>query len=329
MGVESATYVNDFDTSLPSSTDLRSQGDDHLRLLKSVLKNTFTRATRSLSVPGTLSKTANYTVVKDDQEHTIYVNTAAGACTMTLPTLVAGDAGWKVHFIKTNSGPNAMFISPPSGTINSGGISGLSTCRRAIPGVRITAVWDGTGFFVTRALALPIGSVINCNQTGLPAGFEWPNGQTLASAASNYPEYNNVFGSGVTLDYRGMVAAGRDDMGGSARSKLTSATITGGATTVGNISAATETKALTTANLPAYTPAGTISNSLTSALTGHTDSSGFQSGTGAIGITTSGGTLPGTVSGTSTFTGTAQGGTSTPFSIVQPTIICNKLLIVE
>jgi hypothetical protein len=41
MGLEVATYINGLVTSNPAGTDDRSQGDDHIRLIKSVLKNTF------------------------------------------------------------------------------------------------------------------------------------------------------------------------------------------------------------------------------------------------------------------------------------------------
>ena len=39
MGLESGTYLNDLSTSNPASGDPKSEGDDHIRLLKSVLKN--------------------------------------------------------------------------------------------------------------------------------------------------------------------------------------------------------------------------------------------------------------------------------------------------
>lgn len=41
MALESAVYINGLNTSNPLSTDTVSQADDHLRLIKSVLKNTF------------------------------------------------------------------------------------------------------------------------------------------------------------------------------------------------------------------------------------------------------------------------------------------------
>lgn len=117
-------------------------------------------------------------------------------------------------------------------------------------------------------------------------------------------------------DMRGRVAAGKDDMGGSAASRLTTATMSGSG--LGATSSATETKTLSTANLPPYTPSGSVSQ--TGATTAGTG--------GATGGLVGGGTVFVTGSGTvsASFTGTAQGGTSTAFSIVQPTIICNYII---
>lgn len=41
MGLEAATYIADLNVTNPSAGDPRSQGDDHIRLLKAVLKATF------------------------------------------------------------------------------------------------------------------------------------------------------------------------------------------------------------------------------------------------------------------------------------------------
>jgi len=41
MPLESATYIGDLNIANPAGADSKSQGDDHLRLIKSVLKNTF------------------------------------------------------------------------------------------------------------------------------------------------------------------------------------------------------------------------------------------------------------------------------------------------
>jgi microcystin-dependent protein len=41
MPLETGSYISDLDANNPSPTDVASQGDDHIRLIKSVLKNTF------------------------------------------------------------------------------------------------------------------------------------------------------------------------------------------------------------------------------------------------------------------------------------------------
>lgn len=41
MGLETGTYINSLNISNPLGADRRHQGDDHLRLLKATLKNTF------------------------------------------------------------------------------------------------------------------------------------------------------------------------------------------------------------------------------------------------------------------------------------------------
>ena len=45
MTVESATYINQLDATKPGATDPKSEGDDHLRLLKSTVKATFPNVT--------------------------------------------------------------------------------------------------------------------------------------------------------------------------------------------------------------------------------------------------------------------------------------------
>ena len=44
MGIETGQYVTDLDEAWPTANDSISMGDDHLRLIKTVLKNTFPEA---------------------------------------------------------------------------------------------------------------------------------------------------------------------------------------------------------------------------------------------------------------------------------------------
>ncbi len=96
--------------------------------------------------------------------------------------------------------------------------------------------------------------------------------------------------------------------------------------TVLGASLGAQTKQLSTANLPAYTPAGTIVDSRTFALS--TNYLGTHNGVNndAPGSGTNASFRSGTITPSGSqpaFTGTAQGGTSTAFSIVQPSIILN------
>lgn len=50
MGLETGTYISDLVESNPTATDPKSQGDDHLRLIKSALKATFPNLTGAVTV---------------------------------------------------------------------------------------------------------------------------------------------------------------------------------------------------------------------------------------------------------------------------------------
>lgn len=53
MSVETASYISDLVSTSPAATDQKSEGDDHIRLLKSVLKTTFPNVTGAVSVAHT------------------------------------------------------------------------------------------------------------------------------------------------------------------------------------------------------------------------------------------------------------------------------------
>ncbi|WP_342714453.1 hypothetical protein AAFG22_14855 [Bradyrhizobium sp. B024] len=90
-----------------------------------------------------------------------------------------------------------------------------------------------------------------------------------------------------------------------------------------------ETVTLGTTNLPAYTPAGSVATTSTPTVSGVP----VIAGTGNTAVSPSAATqvVSGTlgtlvVTSVSTFTGTAQGGTSAPVSIMQPTIWVNVMI---
>jgi microcystin-dependent protein len=226
MSIEVATYINDLQPVNPPSTDPTSQGDDHLRLIKQVLQNQFKNATRTSAVPTVSVVSTTGSVVSAMDGGVIFVSTAGGVVTLTLPSLAAGDAGWSCSFFKSSGDVNPLFVAPPSGTIQSG-IYSVAKARRCIPGVASRAVWTGTSWLISRASPAPIGVLLDLWGTTLPPGFEWPNGQTLASVATNYPEYNAAIGSGATPDLRGFAGITLDNLGGAAAGRLPNGYISG------------------------------------------------------------------------------------------------------
>lgn len=52
MALETGTYISDLVTTNPTAADAKSQGDDHIRLIKSALKNTFTALASAVTATG-------------------------------------------------------------------------------------------------------------------------------------------------------------------------------------------------------------------------------------------------------------------------------------
>lgn len=53
MSLETGTYISDLVSTNPTSTDPKSQGDDHIRLIKSLIKATFANITGAVTVTHT------------------------------------------------------------------------------------------------------------------------------------------------------------------------------------------------------------------------------------------------------------------------------------
>lgn len=206
----------------------------------------------------------------------------------------------------------------------------------------------GTPPSVDATTLIQTGFLMPVYGTGAITGFVRANGRTIGNAASGATERANADtvdlyewlyaqdtalsvsggrGANVAADYaanktialpdfRGYGLGFLDDMGNSAASRLTS-TYFGTSAIVLGAAGGTESKTLLTANLPSYTPSGTVATTVTVAngtVVLRQTGAGIESGVG--GASNSLATI--TASAGSTFTGTAQGGTSTAFSIAGP-----------
>lgn len=184
---------------------------------------------------------------------------------------------------------------------------------------------------------IPIGSAVevSCMAPNTTVSSKTSNSVTVNNNASLTTSATAVFlpwggGNGSTTfnlpDLRGRVVAGRDNMGGTAASRLT-ATYFANANAIG-ATGGTQSKTLVQGNLPNLTLTTTIS----AGQGAHTHTGAAAVGTiggGSVGnpqsaasstTNTGSSTLP-AMSGT-----TPTGGSDTPFSIVQPTITSNYII---
>ena len=74
MGLETGSFIDDLTITNPLGADAKNQGDDHLRLVKKVVKATFPGMTGAAWRVQT--KTGTYTVVAGDNMTTLNCTTA-------------------------------------------------------------------------------------------------------------------------------------------------------------------------------------------------------------------------------------------------------------
>ena len=217
-----------------------------------------------------------------------------------------------------------------------------------VAGTPYTAIYNsGTGIFYLQNVFgnpynIPIGAGIDYwGSTAPNSSFVLAYGQAISRATYStlFSLFGTTYGTGDGSstfnipDLRGRVTAKKGDMGGSDAGRLTSGNFGSNPGGLGS-AGGSETKALVTANLPPYTPSGSVSGTVASLYVQmHSPATTGTIVSGQVSAAITGGTDIGnqsvTVGGSSvsaTFTGTAQGGTSTPFVTVQPTIICNYII---
>jgi microcystin-dependent protein len=331
MPLETGIYLADLVPSNPAASDGLNNADDHMRLIKGVLKNTFPAFTSVALGASQAQLDAAVAAVAGTMAFPFKPGTVA------LPGLFPlGDPNTGLYSpnadtvgIATNGTATAVF-----GTDKSTTLFGSLAASGPIIGAQLASIGPysgGTGQLV------PVGAVLEWYDDTLPAegGYVWANGQIIASANTVCPillaRWGNKFGgNGVTTmgvpDRREVVAVGRSIMGGTtAPSKLSSI-----ASVVKNVVGAFfggESSTLVTGNLPAYTPSGSINTSTASTTSARSTNDG--NGTGFIALTPSGSGAEATYvtsNSSSSFTGSPQGGASVPVRTIQPSIIANYIL---
>lgn len=300
-------------TALPASTDFTGaavdEGDfksaitalrDYLSGLLGTDGATATAlATLGAAVSGYVAKTTTYTTVAGDKGKVL---DCSG--TWTLSLLAAATAGDGYNVSVRNSGTGVITIDPNlSETIDG------SATLTVNAGESLIVYCTGTAWVtVGKASGIPSGALVSYGGASAPSGWLLCDGSAVSRTtyASLFTAIATTFGTGDGSstfnlpDLRGRVVAGKDNMGGSAASRLTSggSGITG--TTIGATGGA-ETHTLTTAQLA-----------------GHTHIAGYTGGSGAYATLTAGSNT-GAVDTESAGLGQAHNNT-------QPTLVANYII---
>lgn len=188
---------------------------------------------------------------------------------------------------------------------------------------------------MTNPYSIPLAGGLDYWGTTAPnSAFVFPIGQAISRTtyATLFSLLSTTYGTGngsTTFnlpDKRGRASVASDASAG----RITGAVFN--ALTPGGVGGG-ETSTLVGGNLPAYTPSGTITNGTITSIVfnaanttsasggGNSVTTGNLSATGILNLNS-----PTVTQGTSTFTGNAQGGASTPVRTVQPSIVCNYIL---
>lgn len=138
MPLETVTFVQDLVVANPPGTDAILQGDDHIRLIKTALDNTFPNADKAFYIPDALSKAVDYTILAADMNKFLYVDASGAARAQTLPALAAANDGWSIFIQKADSSANAVTVV---GTIN-----GVANLVLGTQWASALVYWDGTAW---------------------------------------------------------------------------------------------------------------------------------------------------------------------------------------
>lgn len=161
MGLEAGTYITELVATNPvGGTDTKAQGDDHIRLLKTVLQATFPGFAGAIF--RVQSQGSAYTVVKNDNSKLFYVT----GTTWTLSLTAAATLGNGHAFFLLNAASGNITIDANGSELINGALT-----LDILPGQACIVFCTGTAF---QAIIIP----------GLSAANTWTAVQTYGSGSS-------------------------------------------------------------------------------------------------------------------------------------------------
>ena len=192
MTVESASYISGFNASYPASSDQKSEGDNHLRLIKSVLLASFPNVSGAVTVSHT-----------DLNTITLKANIASPALTgtPTAPTASLGDNTTQIAttaFVAATAFSSALpgqtvdgktrILQSLNGTASYSELTAFSYIKRAsITGGTLTETYGHYSFLANASYTLPaltsttdgFGLIAPNNASAVPATVTTSDGWTI------------------------------------------------------------------------------------------------------------------------------------------------------
>ena len=361
MGLESSQYISNLVSTNPTSSDFRSQGDDHIRNIKSAVKNTFPNAARPFQFDSTIAlQEGDYTPNASTSDgYVIPVSARAAVRTVTLP-LNPGFDGLRFVVVKADFSINAITISGNGNTVD-----GKSSILLDKPYQKARLTWSATtsqwfaqlddrpavgSWLVHSGSSAPTGYVVASNKTignALSAASARANEDCLALYQHLWNNYSNTicpvstgrgasaladFDAGKTiglLDVRGRALFQKDNAGGDTAGRIVNANTSIDGTSMGATGGA-EKVTLARANLPNVTLSGTTDSTAPSVSFNFLDSAGSGLASPGAGNTIGQVTKSTTAAHTHTFTPSSINGnvTQTDVNKMPPAMIqlfCLKL----
>jgi Phage Tail Collar Domain len=317
MGLETSTYISGLTASWPPSGDPKSQGDDHLRLIKGVLQATFPNANAAFYTPRAEATSGTLALDATDQNNVVAVTTTSADVSVTLPAgFDTTKAGWSCEVVKVSADVNAAVVTISGGGSIASRVGVTTSIRVGAYAEPCRFLWTGIAWIAVKPGPL-VGSTFNWDGAAVPYGCLVLDGSAFNS--TTFAELFAALGSATLKDKRG-----RAEIGSGTGSGLTNRVL-------GTVYGA-ETQALSTTHMAPYTPSGALSIAAScSTNLGYNAGGGFTAGGGIVAYNrnsiTNYDAIAGSVSfSVASFTGNAQGGASTAFGLLQPSIGTQKLI---
>ena len=295
-----ANFINGLNINNPASTDGIQDADNHLRLIKSAIKNTFPNIAGAVNATHTELNT-----VADG-------GTAATATTLVnADRMVMNDDGTMVQVALSDLITYlASNLSVTSSMITNGTITNDDIANGTITGSKLAA-----GSLFSSGMIVPFAG------STAPSGWLMCFGQDVSRTieASLFTAIGSTYGAGdgsTTFnvpDLRGRVIAGQDDMGGVSANRLLGVTGSVDGDSLGS-TGGNETHTLTTAEMPSHNHSGTVDLR-----------TNWEAGTSSLSpVGTGSARYDGSASQPTLSISNTGGGSAHPN--VQPTIILNYLI---